>query len=76
LKSILLKRFLCLCDSTDNGVNELPTIVHFEISADDRERANEFYGKLFDRNIELLPGSVPYYLIQTTYLNGSEGVGG
>ena len=54
----------------------MPTIVHFDISADDMERAKEFYGELFDWKIELLPGPVPYCLIQTTDLNGSEGVGG
>ena len=40
------------------------------------ERAKEFYGELFDWKIELLPGPVPYCLIQTTDLDGNEGVGG
>ena len=54
----------------------MPTVVHFDISADDIERAKKFYGELFDWKIELFPGPVPYYLIQTTDLNGNEGVGG
>ncbi|MDF1556917.1 MAG: VOC family protein [ANME-2 cluster archaeon] len=54
----------------------MPTIVHFDISADDQERAKKFYEELFDWKIELLPGPVPYYLIKTTDLDGKEGVGG
>lgn len=54
----------------------MPTIVHFDIAADEPERAKRFYEKLFDWKIELLPGPVPYYLIETTDLDGKEGVGG
>lgn len=54
----------------------MPTIVHFDISADDQERAKKFYEDLFQWKIELLPGPVPYYLIETTDLDGKEGVGG
>jgi predicted enzyme related to lactoylglutathione lyase len=54
----------------------MPTIVHFDIAADDPERAKQFYEALFDWKIEKLPGSVPYYLIETTDLNGEAGVGG
>lgn len=53
----------------------MPTIVHFDIAADEPERAKGFYEKLFDWKIELLPGPVPYYLIETTDLDGKEGVG-
>ena len=54
----------------------MPTIVHFNVSADDMERAKEFYEKLFDWKIESYPSPVPYYLIQTTDLDGNEAVGG
>lgn len=54
----------------------MPTIVHFDISADDMERAKEFYEELFDWKIEKIPGPVPYYLIGTTDLDGKESVGG
>ena len=54
----------------------MPTVVHFDIFTDDMERAKEFYGELFDWKIELFPGPIPYYLIQTTDLNGNESVGG
>lgn len=53
----------------------MPTIVHFDIAADEPERAKGFYEKLFDWKIELLPSPVPYYLIETTDLDGKEGVG-
>ncbi len=54
----------------------MPTIVHFDISADDPERAKKFYEELFNWRIEKLPGQMPYYLIETTDLNGEKGVGG
>ena len=54
----------------------MPTIVHFDISADNTERAKKFYEELFNWKIELLPGPVEYYLIETTALNGEQGVGG
>ena len=54
----------------------MPTIVHFDISADDIKRAKKFYEELFNWKIELLPGPVEYYLIETTTLNGERGVGG
>ena len=54
----------------------MPTIVHFDISADNTERAKKFYEELFNWKIELLPGPVEYYLIETTALSGEQGVGG
>jgi catechol 2,3-dioxygenase-like lactoylglutathione lyase family enzyme len=35
----------------------MPTIVHFEIPADDIERAKKFYNDLFGWKIEKWPGS-------------------
>lgn len=54
----------------------MPTIVHFDISADDPKRAKRFYEELFNWKIEPLPGPVEYYLIETSDLKGKEGVGG
>ena len=54
----------------------MPTIVHFDISADDLQRARNFYEELFDWKMELLPGPVEYYLIGTAGLDGQTGVGG
>jgi predicted enzyme related to lactoylglutathione lyase len=54
----------------------MPTIVHFDISVDNTERAKKFYEELFNWKIERLPGPVEYYLIETTALNGEQGVGG
>lgn len=53
----------------------MPTIVHFDISADDLERAKKFYENLFDWKIEAAPG-MQYYLIQTTDLDGKQGIAG
>ena len=65
-----------ITEIVDNGVMHMPTIVHFDISADEPERAKEFYEELFDWKIELSPGPVPYYLIETTDLDGKDAVGG
>ena len=54
----------------------MPTIVHFDISADDLKRAKKFYEDLFEWKITSLPGPVEYYLIETTDLNGNQSIGG
>ena len=59
----------------------MPTIVHFEIPADDVERAKKFYGNLFGWNIEKLPGQtgredMEYWLITTTDDKGNKALGG
>ncbi|MBW6517232.1 MAG: VOC family protein [ANME-2 cluster archaeon] len=54
----------------------MPTIVHFDIAADDPERAKKFYTKLFGWKIEKPPGPMEYYLIETTALDGEEGIRG
>ncbi|MGC9443528.1 MAG: VOC family protein [Candidatus Methanospirareceae archaeon] len=54
----------------------MPTIVHFNIPADDLARASNFYESLFGWKIEQPPGPIPYYLIETTDLEGNPGVGG
>ena len=53
----------------------MPTIVHFDIAADNPERAKKFYTELFDWKTE--PSEeMEYYLVGTTTLDGEEGVGG
>jgi len=54
----------------------MPTIVHFDISADDPQRAKNFYEELFDWKMQAIPGPIEYYLIETTGLDGQAGVGG
>ena len=54
----------------------MPTIVHFDIPVDDIERAKNFYEKLFDWKIEKVPGEMPYFVIETTDLEGQRKLGG
>ena len=54
----------------------MPTIVHFDIAADNPERAKEFYQSLFGWKMEGPPGMTDYYLIGTKDLNGNTSVGG
>ena len=54
----------------------MPTIVHFEIPADNVERAKAFYGELFGWKIEKTPGPMDYWLISTTDEKGEKGVEG
>ncbi|VVB93511.1 Uncharacterised protein [uncultured archaeon] len=54
----------------------MPTIVHFDLPADDVERAKKFYEKLFDWKFNQVPMPAPFYLIETKDLNGNPGVGG
>ena len=54
----------------------MPTIVHFDVAADDLERARKFYGELFGWKMEQPPGMTDYYLIETQGLSGEAGVGG
>jgi uncharacterized protein len=67
----------------------MPTIVHFEIPADDIERAKKFYNSLFGWKIEKWPGTdnskltsaatgqpIEYWMINTTDDKGNKAVGG
>ena len=54
----------------------MPTIVHFDIPADNIERAKKFYEDLFDWKIEPVPGPMEYFNISTKTEDGKEGVGG
>ncbi len=50
----------------------MPTIVHFEIPADDIDRAKKFYSELFKWKINGVPG-MEYWLVTTS---GGKAVGG
>lgn len=54
----------------------MATIVHFDITASDPERAKKFYETLFGWNIGQIDGFPDYYEIETTQLNGMKGPGG
>ncbi len=54
----------------------MPTIVHFDVAADDPTRAKKFYEGLFGWKMDNPPGMTDYYLIETQDLNGESGVGG
>ena len=54
------------------------TVVHFEIPADDVERAQKFYGELFGWKIEKFTGPMPmdYWMITTGAKAGEMGLDG
>ncbi len=53
------------------------TLIHFDISADDVERAKGFYEQLFGWKIEKVPaGPIEYYLITTHTATGEQGISG
>lgn len=57
----------------------MPTIGHFEIPADDVDRARKFYTDLFGWNIEKWDDpkvGMDYFLINTTDSKGNKGLGG
>lgn len=54
----------------------MATIVHFDIGADDTNRAQQFYERLFGWTFTSLPTPMAYSLIATTDVNGVPGVGG
>lgn len=54
----------------------MPTIVHFDLPADDVERARTFYTGLFDWKFIAPPGFSDYYLFETLDLEGKPSLGG
>ena len=58
----------------------MPTIIHFEIPADDVERSKKFYSDLFGWKIEKWSGStgigMEYWTITTTDEKGNKAIGG
>ncbi|MDD1718803.1 MAG: VOC family protein [Methanoregulaceae archaeon] len=53
----------------------MPTIVHFDVPAEDTGRAKKFYSALFGWKFESFP-EMQYDLFTTTNLDGTPGVGG
>jgi hypothetical protein len=43
----------------------MPRVIHFEINADDPERAVKFHKKVFDWKITKWEGPVDYWLVTT-----------
>lgn len=55
----------------------MPTIVHFDLPADDTKRAQAFYGSLFGWIFTRAEGvPMEYHLIATKALDGSPGLAG
>jgi uncharacterized protein len=58
----------------------MPTIVHFDIPADDVERAKKFYSDLFGWKIEKWSesgtGDMEYWMVTTTDGKGNKGIDG
>lgn len=58
----------------------MPTIVHFDIPADDVERAKKFYSDLFGWKIEKWSksgtGDMEYWMVVTTDVKGNKGLDG
>ncbi len=47
------------------GWKNMPKVIHFEIPADDPERAVAFYEKVFEWKIEKWEGPMDYWLVTT-----------
>ena len=43
----------------------MPKVVHFEIPADNPERANKFYADTFGWEISKMPGPEDYWMLKT-----------
>lgn len=54
----------------------MPSIVHFDLPADDPKRARKFYTELFGWKFERYPGPEEYYLIETEYPEEQPGIRG
>ena len=58
----------------------MPTVQHFEIPADDVERASKFYTEVFEWKMQKLANpedpSKDYWFIDTKDENGNKGIGG
>ncbi|HDR72425.1 MAG TPA: VOC family protein [Methanoculleus sp.] len=54
----------------------MATVVHFDVPADDPQRAKEFYQNLFGWKFTRFEGMEEFYLVETTALDGSPGTGG
>ncbi|MEC5325754.1 VOC family protein [Aurantimonas sp. A3-2-R12] len=50
----------------------MPRFIHIDISAEDPQRAVDFYTKVFGWHAQKLEGPMPYWLIRTTSANNDE----
>ena len=66
---------MCPFSHIRGGDNPMSTIVHFDVPADNVERAKKFYSTLLGWKFESFP-EMQYNLITTTNLEGNPGVGG
>jgi predicted enzyme related to lactoylglutathione lyase len=57
-------------------VMSIATIVHFDVPAEDLERASNFYKELFGWKIERMSGPMEYHGISTLADDGGPGVNG
>ncbi len=53
----------------------MPKFVHIDISADDPERAGQFYSRVFGWSVSKLEGPIPYWLVSTSGEAGAVGAG-
>lgn len=54
----------------------MATIVHFDITVDDLEKAKSFYEEIFEWEFEKLSPTTDYYLIHTKGVDGKTGLNG
>lgn len=54
----------------------MSSVVHFEIPADDVERASKFYNMLFGWRAEKVPGPYEYWMIHTKKTESDCGING
>ncbi len=54
----------------------MPTIVHFDLPADELERAKKFYESLFGWTFMAPPGMDNYFFVETKARDGSKGLAG
>ncbi len=54
----------------------MATIVHFDLPAEDLQRAASFYGRLFGWKFERMPGPIEYFGITTFDGQGRPSLGG
>jgi uncharacterized protein len=77
---VRLNLFLLLILFPDTkGAKVMPTVVHFEIPADDPERAQKFYRELFNWQIDKYSGPLlpmDYWMVMTSTETGDKGVDG
>jgi len=54
----------------------MPSVIHFEVPADDVERAQNFYARIFNWKFERMPGNYNYFSIITKNQDSETGIHG